>query len=137
MRGLWLCLLGDLLLEDYLGGRSAMGQLVMRGLPVAIVDEVDSILLDEAATPLIISGDAPNDESVEAFTTAATLAPQFTLDDDYTVNQRYREVRLTSRGRQRAGDPDHREQHADRGRLERKVAFWRRLTARTSALVIS
>ena len=51
-------------------------RLVMRGLQVAIVDEADSILIDEAVTPLIISGDAPNAEQVEAYKQAATIAVQ-------------------------------------------------------------
>ena len=54
------------------GAGSGTDRVVQRGLAHAIVDEADSILIDEAVTPLIISGDAPNAEQVEAFREAAT-----------------------------------------------------------------
>ena len=101
--------LSHMLLSYYRQGGSASGmssnggpleRVVMRGLACAIVDEVDSILLDEAATPLIISTDAPNDESVEAYQRAVTLARQLQAQRDFSVNQKYREVRLTSAGRE-------------------------------------
>ena len=56
------------------GAGSGTDRVVQRGLAYAIVDEADSILIDEAVTPLIISGDAPNPEQVEAFREAAALA---------------------------------------------------------------
>ena len=74
-------------------------RLVMRGLAYAIVDEADSILIDEAVTPLIISGDSPNAEQTDAFEKAAELASQLEPGDDYRVDLRWREVRLTSAGR--------------------------------------
>jgi len=73
-------------------------RLVMRGLHYAIVDEADSVLIDEAVTPLIISGDAPNNEQVDAYQQAATLAVEFQPFLDYTVEQRYREITLTEKG---------------------------------------
>ena len=73
-------------------------RLVMRGLPVAIVDEADSILIDEAVTPLIISGDAPNAEQVEAYKQAATIAAQLERGKDFKPDPRYREVELTDEG---------------------------------------
>ena len=56
------------------GGRSPLEQLVQRGLACAIVDEADSVLVDEAVTPLIISGPGPNPEQLEAFRQAASAA---------------------------------------------------------------
>jgi len=80
------------------GAGAGTDRLVMRGLHYAIVDEADSVLIDEAVTPLIISGEAPNQEQVEAFAQAADIASQFALGSDYRVNQRYREVDLTPAG---------------------------------------
>ena len=79
-------------------------QLVMRGLAFAIVDEADSVLIDESVTPLIISGDAPNEEQVEAFQQAADIAARLVRTKDYTVNPRYREVELTDDGFNRIMD---------------------------------
>ncbi len=73
-------------------------KLVMRGLAAAIVDEADSILVDEAVTPLIISGEAPNEEQVEAFKQAADVSSRMVQQKHYTVNHRYREVELTDEG---------------------------------------
>jgi preprotein translocase subunit SecA len=56
-----------------------MDALVQRGLNYAIVDEADSILIDEAVTPLIISGPAPNPEQTVAFAEAARLAAQLLI----------------------------------------------------------
>lgn len=83
------------------GAGTGTDRLVMRGLTYAIVDEADSVLIDEAVTPLIISGDAPNAEQVEAFNQAAEIASQFALGTDYRVNHRYREVDLTPAGKRK------------------------------------
>ena len=83
------------------GAGSGTDRLVQRGLHFAIVDEADSILIDEAVTPLIISGDAPNPEQVEAFQQAAHLVAQLEPVRDFRVNQRYREVDLTPAGKGR------------------------------------
>ena len=83
------------------GAGAGTDRLVMRGLHYAIIDEADSVLIDEAVTPLIISGDAPNEEQVEAFTQAADMAGHFAAGDDYRVNQRYREVDLTAAGKRK------------------------------------
>src|SRR5262245_29908623 len=70
-------------------------RLVMRGLAFAIVDEADSVLIDEAVTPLIIAGDAPNSEQVEAFQQAAEVAGRLVQGRHYKVSQKYREIELT------------------------------------------
>jgi preprotein translocase subunit SecA len=90
-------------LLDRLAGtaRPVMDRLVQRGLPYAIVDEADSILIDEAVTPLIISGPGPNPEQTEAFRQAAGLAAELQAIDDYRVDLRYQEVELTEGGKQR------------------------------------
>ena len=83
------------------GRRSQLDRLVQRGLDYAIVDEADSVLIDEAVTPLIISGDAPNPEQVEAFTEASELGAHLEEGRHYRVNHRYREITLTSAGKRR------------------------------------
>jgi preprotein translocase subunit SecA len=83
------------------GAGTGTDRLVMRGVNYAIVDEADSVLIDEAVTPLIISGDAPNAEQVEAFNQAAEIASQFLRGTDYRVNHRYREVDLTPAGKRK------------------------------------
>jgi preprotein translocase subunit SecA len=59
-------------------------QMVQRELNFAIVDEVDSILIDEARTPLIISG--PAEESTEKYYTVNQLIPQLKKEDHYLVD---------------------------------------------------
>jgi len=56
------------------------------------------VLIDESVTPLIISGDAPNQEQVEAFRQAADVAMRLVQQKHYKVNPRYREVELTDDG---------------------------------------
>jgi preprotein translocase subunit SecA len=83
---------------DYL--RDNMAQtadaLVMRDLYFAIVDEADSILIDEARTPLIISGSA--DESSSSYQRFAQLVPRLQVDADFTVDEKDRAVSLTRDG---------------------------------------
>ncbi len=83
------------------GRGSGTDRMVQRGLDYAIVDEADSILIDEAVTPLIISGEAPNAEQVEAFQQAVAIAQQLETPRHYRVNQRHREVDLTEAGKDR------------------------------------
>ena len=93
--------LGAALMSGIVDGRQAgTEQLLMRGLEAVIIDEADSILIDDAVTPLIISGEAPNREQVDAFETAASLAARLEAGTDYAIDERYREVRLTRRGRE-------------------------------------
>jgi len=97
--------LSSALLTAIAGGRRQVtDRLVQRGLNCAIVDEADSVLVDEAVTPLIISGEAPNPEQVEAFCQAAEIAGQLKSGIHYRVNPRYREVELTSEGKARLAE---------------------------------
>ncbi|MHB1652415.1 MAG: preprotein translocase subunit SecA [Desulfitobacteriaceae bacterium] len=70
--------------------------LVQRALYYAIVDEVDSILIDEARTPLIISGEA--DKPTELYFRVSKVIPRLKLEDDYHVNEKDRVVTLTENG---------------------------------------
>jgi len=72
--------------------------LVMHGLGAAIVDEADSILIDEAVTPLIISTQRKNEALREVVAQAEQIAQPLVPDVDYRVNHRYREVELTEDG---------------------------------------
>lgn len=74
-------------------------KLVMRGLTYAIIDEADSVLIDEAVTPLIISSASPNHEQVEAFAQAAALTEELDPETEFHVDHRYREVNFTQEGR--------------------------------------
>ncbi len=69
---------------------------VQRKLTYAIVDEVDNILIDEARTPLIISG--PAEESAKDYIRFARIVPSLKSDTDYTIEEKYRAVSLTGEG---------------------------------------
>lgn len=71
-------------------------QIVQRELNYAIVDEVDSILIDEARTPLIISG--PSEESVDEYYRFAKLIPRLKPEEDYTVDEKAHSAVLTEAG---------------------------------------
>jgi preprotein translocase subunit SecA len=86
------------------GGSQPTDRLVMRGLECAIIDEADSILIDEAVTPLIISGEGPNAEQVEAFRQAAGFASQLQNQEHFQINNRWREVTLTPSGSDRLAE---------------------------------
>ena len=73
-----------------------LSQAAQRELHYAIVDEVDNILIDEARTPLIISGQA--EESTQLYYDFARLVPRLTVERDYTVDERTRTVSLTQEG---------------------------------------
>ena len=72
--------------------------LVMRGLHTGIVDEADSVLIDEAVTPLIISTQQKNEALREVVQMADQIVSDLAPGDDYQVNLRYREVELTKTG---------------------------------------
>src|SRR6266481_1197750 len=69
---------------------------VQRGHQFAIVDEVDSILIDEARTPLIISG--PSEESTDKYFKIDKIIPKLIRDIDYTIDEKHRQATLTEEG---------------------------------------
>ncbi len=83
---------------DYLRDNMATSKedIVQQELHFAIVDEVDSILIDEARTPLIIS--APGSKQVNTYQQFARIAGQLQQDQDYTVDEKQRAVSLTENG---------------------------------------
>ncbi len=92
---------------DYLRDNMAFSleQKVQRDLSFAIVDEVDSILIDEARTPLIISG--PTEEGTEIYMKTNEIVPFLTKQEkedgpgDYSVDEKVRQVYLTEEGHER------------------------------------
>lgn len=79
-----------------------LSQMVQRPPYYAIVDEVDNILIDEARTPLIISGQA--EEPTQKYYAFAKMMTQFNKDEDYTVDEKQRAVSLTETGTSKAED---------------------------------
>ncbi len=82
---------------DYLRDnmKSELDQMVQRGQSFAIVDEVDSILIDEARTPLIISG--PSQDRSDLYTQIDTLVPRIT-EEHFTLDEKTRNVSYTDEG---------------------------------------
>ena len=71
-------------------------------LNYAIIDEVDSILIDEARTPLIISGGA--EQSADLYRQLAALAKRLVVDEDYNIDEKMKSVALTEKGQQKMAD---------------------------------
>jgi preprotein translocase subunit SecA len=71
-------------------------QRVQRELHYAIVDEVDSILIDEARTPLIISG--PTEQNTDLYNQINRIIPQLTPEEDYTIEEKSKTATLTEEG---------------------------------------
>ena len=76
----------------------ARNEAVMRGLHTAIVDEADSVLIDEAVTPLIIAGSDGTDRGDDVYHAAASIAERLLPGVDYRVDLRYREIELLAAG---------------------------------------
>ena len=86
-------------LERVYDGPNRADGLIMRGLHYAIVDEADSVLVDEARVPVIISRTVDNEEQTRYFEQATVLASELIADADYLIDRRERSVALTERGR--------------------------------------
>ncbi|MEO1528457.1 MAG: preprotein translocase subunit SecA [Planctomycetota bacterium] len=92
------------MLGDGGGGFSGAGDKpVMRGMHFCLVDEADSILIDEARTPLIIGSieDTVRDQIVETYRWASEHASEYELDDHFTIDDDTKQYELTARGRQK------------------------------------
>ena len=89
---------------DYLRDNMVMSasQMVQRGHNFCIVDEVDSILIDEARTPLIISG--PSDDNVGLYTKADNAARTLKEGEDYEKDEKERSISITESGIQKCED---------------------------------
>jgi preprotein translocase SecA subunit len=83
---------------DYLRDnmKFSLDEYAQRELNFAIVDEVDNILIDEARTPLIISG--PAEQSSEKYYQVNRIIPRLTRETDYTIDEKHKNVTLTEEG---------------------------------------
>lgn len=83
---------------DYLRDNmvSSLDQMVQRPLHYCLIDEVDSILIDEARTPLIISG--PGQKSTDNYYVMSKLVPQLKLGEDYSIDEKQKTVAPTEAG---------------------------------------
>lgn len=88
------------LIRRMLAPRAVEG-LVQRGLHAAIVDEADSVLIDEAVTPLIIAAPHKNEALCEAARRASEIISTLAPEEDYRTNARYKEIELTENGLQK------------------------------------
>ena len=89
---------------------------VQRDLNFSIVDEVDSILIDEARTPLIISGEG--DKSTEFYKVADFFVKSLKGETDYTIDEKAKSVMLTEEGIKKAENYFHLENYADAENME-------------------
>nr|YP_010904020.1 preprotein-translocase subunit a [Caulacanthus ustulatus]WCH57271.1 preprotein-translocase subunit a [Caulacanthus ustulatus] len=83
---------------DYLRDNMATNKndIVLRKLDFAIIDEVDSILIDEARTPLIISG--PSEAPIDKYKTCNNLSKKLKRDIDYEIDEKAKNITLTDQG---------------------------------------
>jgi preprotein translocase subunit SecA len=91
-------------LESLCGEASALDRLLLRGLCFAIVDEVDSILIDEARTPLIISGNGSGTDEQQLYEQALAIANQLDELQDFEIRWLKRRIRLTEAGETRIAE---------------------------------
>lgn len=86
-------------LEKLYSDDARLNQLILRGLSFAIVDEADSILIDEARTPLIISGPVDNTNEKLVYQQVLELTNKLNVDEDYTLDVAKRTLELTEQGK--------------------------------------
>ena len=86
-------------LEDLYAKRPRTSRLLLRGLCFAIVDEADSVLIDEARTPLIISNRANMDDQEKSYKHAVRIARALQSPRDFSINRTRRQVELTDLGK--------------------------------------
>ncbi len=116
---------------DYLRDNmvTSLDQMVQRPLHYCLIDEVDSILIDEARTPLIISG--PGQKSTDNYYVVAKLVPQLKKDEDYTIDEKQKTVAPTEAGVAKMEKLLHVENLYDAENLELNHLFVQALRAQT------
>ena len=116
---------------DYLRDNmvTSLDQMVQRSLHYCLIDEVDSILIDEARTPLIISG--PGQKSTDDYYTVAKLVPQLKKEEDYTIDEKQKTVAPTEAGVAKMEKLLHVENLYDAENLELNHLFVQALRAQT------
>jgi preprotein translocase subunit SecA len=78
--------------------KESRSPIFLRGLCYALIDEADSVLIDEAKTPLIISKTVPNDESPDTYSDALYLSITLSIDVDYTIDFNSGDILFTKKG---------------------------------------
>ncbi|MDR7039921.1 preprotein translocase subunit SecA [Methylobacterium sp. BE186] len=116
-------------LESLHAPGARLGKLRLRGLHFAIVDEADSVLIDEARTPLIISAQAGTQFGPEILSRAMAVASLLASPRDYLIDQSERRVILTDTGRERVAELVARDGAAWRGRVTREELVRQALSA--------
>lgn len=116
---------------DYLRDNmvTSLDQMVQRPLHYCLIDEVDSILIDEARTPLIISG--PGQKSTDNYYVMAKLVPHLKKDEDYTIDEKQKTVAPTEAGVAKMEKMLHVENLYDAENLELNHLFVQALRAQT------
>ena len=116
---------------DYLRDNmvTSLDQMVQRPLHYCLIDEVDSILIDEARTPLIISG--PGQKSTDTYYVMAKLVPHLKKDEDYTIDEKQKTVAPTEAGVAKMEKMLHVENLYDAENLELNHLFVQALRAQT------
>ena len=115
---------------ERLGGPSSrLSRLLLRGLHFAIVDEADSVLIDEARTPLIISQGSEAMLDRRVYQATLSLAAELEHGKDFVIEERGRVIRLTDAGRARIVENDRSCEEWGIGALHREEIFCQALTA--------
>lgn len=116
---------------DYLRDNmvTSLDQMVQRPLHYCLIDEVDSILIDEARTPLIISG--PGQKSTDNYYVMAKLVPHLKKNEDYTIDEKQKTVAPTEAGVAKMEKMLHVENLYDAENLELNHLFVQALRAQT------
>ena len=116
---------------DYLRDNmvTSLDQMVQRPLHYCLIDEVDSILIDEARTPLIISG--PGQKSTDAYYTVAKLEKKIKKEEDYSIDEKQKTVAPTEAGVAKMEKLLHVENLYDAENLELNHLFVQALRAQT------
>ncbi len=115
--------------ERLFGNGSRVGQLVLRGLHFAIVDEADSVLVDEARTPLIISSDQQDAMGPEIYTMALEIARGLESGVDFRVLEGERKVEIRDAGSRRIAGADWRDSAVGLNEEQREEIVRQALTA--------
>lgn len=119
----------QLQVERVSGASARLHRLMLRGLHYAIVDEADSVLIDEARTPLIIASGAGNMPEQRAYQRAFQLATQLTAVRDFVCLERERHVHLTEAGQERLAQLTREDGGLWAGRRRREAFISQALTA--------
>lgn len=88
-------------LQRYLGKIKVDQQPVLRGIDTAIIDEADSVLIDDATTPLIISKPQTDRHTYADYQRANKIALELSVNSDYQMDYHYQEIQLTQIGREK------------------------------------